>query len=85
MTWIERLLARFGYVPEGRLDEAVRNLGAALAEADRERHRRAKAEDALVLERAARPAGVVLSTRDQVAVARAHLDAVRARAERLVA
>lgn len=81
MKWIERMLARFGYVPVEQVDEADRELGAALAEADRERNRRAQAEDALVLERS-KPR---LTDREQAAIASAHLRAARAQVDRLVA
>ncbi len=80
----EWLIAKLGGVPIEVLDEAERNLGALEAEADRERNRRAQAEDALILERAARPEGVELSLHERVMVVKAHLDAVSARADRLV-
>lgn len=70
----EWLLSKLGGVP-------VEHLGALEAEADRERNRRAQAEDALVLERS-KPQ---LTPTEQVAVIGAHLSAVRAQADRLVA
>lgn len=77
----EWLLSKLGGVPVEYLDEAERNRGALEAEADRERNRRAQAEDALVLERS-KPQ---LTPTEQVAVIGAHLSAVRAQADRLVA
>lgn len=76
--WLLRML---GGVPVEHLDELERNLGAMEAEADRERNRRAVAEDALVLERSTPR----LTAREQAVIASAHLDAVRARASHLVA
>lgn len=82
---LEKLFARLGLVPAERLAEMERERDLALIEADRERGKRAAAEDALIIERAARPAGVTLTTREQIAVINSHLDAIHARADRLVA
>lgn len=81
MTWIERLLARLGYVPVERVDEVERALGLEQAALDRVQNRCGALEDALVLERS-KPQ---LTPTEQVAVIGAHLSAVRAQADRLVA
>ncbi len=82
---LEKLQARCGYVRTVRLEKMTEERDLALVEADRERGKRAAAEDALIIERAARPAGVTLTTREQIAVINSHLDAIHARADRLVA
>ncbi len=82
---LEKLFARLGLVPAERLAEMERERDLALIEADRERGKRAAAEDALIIERAARPAGVELTGHELVMVVKAHLDALHARADRLTA
>lgn len=77
----EWLIAKLGGVPIEVLDESERNSGALEAEVDRERNRRAQAEDALVLERS-KPA---LTRHEQIMVIRTHLDALSSQADRLVA